>query len=290
MRLEMSRFGSLQIILNATNHAVDPCDLHTHSFIEISYIEEGVGTHTIGNHRYTTGKGDVSLINTLSPHRLEATGGHELKVINCLIDHSYLESLNLEDTPAISDAVRNLLSAKVYDHEADMRMKNRDMNRVQQLLRLMLQDYREHPTDSLERLGLYLKLLLCEISLAIEDRPRADTRELLAHRVTSYLQQHFCDQISLDVLSREYGYNDKYISRTFKAVTGMTVIGYLQRLRVEYAMKLLLCTDWPVADIAQDVGYHDITFFYRLFKKQTGFLPGVYRERNSKYELQLENE
>lgn len=68
-------------------------------------------------------------------------------------------------------------------------------------------------------------------------------------------------------------------ARRFRAATGETPIGYVQRLRVEEAKRRLERTDDPVEDISWAVGYEDPAAFRRLFKRMVGMPPGAFRRR-----------
>src|SRR5687768_5038729 len=65
--------------------------------------------------------------------------------------------------------------------------------------------------------------------------------------------------------------------RRFKAATGLTLIDYLQNLRIEEAKRLLETCDRAVDEISYEVGYEDASFFRRLFKRRTGLAPARYR-------------
>ena len=57
----------------------------------------------------------------------------------------------------------------------------------------------------------------------------------------------------------------------------MTLIEYLQNLRVEKAKRLLEASQTPVEEISVEAGYEDASFFRRLFKRRTGLTPSQYR-------------
>jgi YesN/AraC family two-component response regulator len=69
-----------------------------------------------------------------------------------------------------------------------------------------------------------------------------------------------------------------YFSKLFKEVTGTNVSDYIQYLRVDQACHLLKTTELKVTNIAFQVGFKDMKFFYEVFKKITGKTPGDYRK------------
>lgn len=70
---------------------------------------------------------------------------------------------------------------------------------------------------------------------------------------------------------------ERTLKRRFKAATGMTLIDYLQNLRVEAAKHMLESGSTPVDEISVAVGYEDASFFRRLFKRRTGMTASQYR-------------
>jgi len=70
---------------------------------------------------------------------------------------------------------------------------------------------------------------------------------------------------------------ERTLKRRFKAATGMTLIDYVQNLRIEEAKRVLESGSVPVDEISVAVGYEDASFFRRLFKRRTGMTPSQYR-------------
>lgn len=68
-------------------------------------------------------------------------------------------------------------------------------------------------------------------------------------------------------------------NRRFRAATGYSPVEYLQTLRIEEAKQLLETTHEPAEAVARRVGYEDVAFFRRLFKRRTGVTPARYRQR-----------
>ena len=71
--------------------------------------------------------------------------------------------------------------------------------------------------------------------------------------------------------------NKFYLSRIFKEVTSFTINDYLNVNRIKKAHRLLLETDDSITSIAEQLGYENITYFERVFKKYRNMTPLKYR-------------
>jgi transcriptional regulator GlxA family with amidase domain len=92
-----------------------------------------------------------------------------------------------------------------------------------------------------------------------------------------WLGEHFREVGDLGPVVAHAAIPERTLKRRFKMATGMTLIDYLQNLRVEAAKRLLESGQTPVEEISVAVGYGDPSFFRRLFKRRTGLTPGQYR-------------
>lgn len=73
------------------------------------------------------------------------------------------------------------------------------------------------------------------------------------------------------------GIDRSYLSKVFKYATGYTIQEYLIRFRIKKAKQLLKETAMPVQHVSYSVGYNDAFSFSKVFKKQTGMSPSVWR-------------
>ena len=91
------------------------------------------------------------------------------------------------------------------------------------------------------------------------------------------LAGHFRDSDAIRQVIELADIPQRTLKRRFKAATGVTLIDYLQNLRIEEAKRLLESGQMPVDEISLQSGYEDASFFRRLFKRRTGLTPSQYR-------------
>jgi len=97
-------------------------------------------------------------------------------------------------------------------------------------------------------------------------------------QVRDYLDAHLAENISLADLAARCGLSQPHFCRSFKAATGSPPHEFQLRLRVERAKRLLDVSDLSVGEVAAQVGYDDPSYFARLFRKQIGVTPKIYRQ------------
>ena len=97
--------------------------------------------------------------------------------------------------------------------------------------------------------------------------------------VIHHVSENFDDSFSLDDLASRCALNSSYFSRAFKEYVGIPLFEYINRLRIDRACHLLKNNDMTILDIAFSVGYNNISFFNRYFKRLKGVSPGEFRRR-----------
>lgn len=90
--------------------------------------------------------------------------------------------------------------------------------------------------------------------------------------VIDYLNAHFTEPITLDMLSERFYISKHYLNRAFRKATGTTVMDYLIHKRVTYVQQLLI-NGIPVSQAAAQAGFGDYTSFYRAYVKRFGHAP-----------------
>lgn len=99
------------------------------------------------------------------------------------------------------------------------------------------------------------------------------------HDIAEYIQQHFNEKITLEILSKEFNYSKNQIVNIFNKNYSQTPIDYLNKIRIQKALHLLEVTSSSAESIAGACGFHNYSHFYRLFVRQTGVSPAQWRNR-----------
>ncbi|MBB6480464.1 AraC family transcriptional regulator [Spirochaeta isovalerica] len=96
-----------------------------------------------------------------------------------------------------------------------------------------------------------------------------------------YILENLHEKIGLDDLAEHTGTNRSYLSRRFHQETGKTISAYIREKRILEAKWMLRHSGEPVTDVALSLGFEDINYFSRIFRKEAGVSPRDYKNRYS---------
>lgn len=120
--------------------------------------------------------------------------------------------------------------------------------------------------------------LITALELCMSKRQVFSKTEDVCKRVEDYILQQYSDpQLSMEIIGRKVHMSPYYISKLFKAERGISVLGYIAKVRIDQAKKLLKETDKSIVKISEETGFMSSTVFIRTFRKLEGVTPGVYR-------------
>ena len=109
--------------------------------------------------------------------------------------------------------------------------------------------------------------------------PSVSSTEQLGNRVKSYLINHFSEPVTNQVLQERFHLHPNSITRKFEAEFYMTPKQYLNNYRLMEGARRLRTTGQSVARIAEEVGYQNVYYFSKQFKKKFNCSPSEYRQQ-----------
>ncbi len=106
----------------------------------------------------------------------------------------------------------------------------------------------------------------------VNEKPSGHVEEAL-----QYIEDHYCDSITIQDIADYLNINRSYLHRIFKSYTGASIQSCLLDYRIRQACILLKTTSLSVRAIAHSVSYVDPLYFSRLFRQKMGVSPSEYR-------------
>ncbi len=97
-------------------------------------------------------------------------------------------------------------------------------------------------------------------------------------QVCRYVRTHYAERLDVSHLARHAGLSAGHLSRQFHRSTGLRLVDYIARVRIEYAREALVGTTRPITEIAHACGFGSLSQFNRLFRRVTGRSPRELRQ------------
>ncbi len=98
------------------------------------------------------------------------------------------------------------------------------------------------------------------------------------NQLVSYINEHYAERITLDMLSKRFGFSRNYICGLFSRHYNTSLSAYLTKLRMEHARTLLSDKTKLIKEVAVSCGYSDYYHFFRVFKSYYGVSPKEMKE------------
>ncbi len=108
-------------------------------------------------------------------------------------------------------------------------------------------------------------------------------------KVTRYVEEHFAEDTTFNLLAEALGYEYHYLSRRFRQHFGMHFRRFLNMYRIEQAGQQLLYSAQSITDIAYGVGFQNLRTFNRVFIQHTGMTPTEFRKTSPRSRQQRQN-
>lgn len=99
--------------------------------------------------------------------------------------------------------------------------------------------------------------------------------------IVHYINHNFRDNIKLETIAPLFGYNSSYLGKIFNKKLGESFNSYIDHVRINHSKELLLEKNLKVYEIAEQVGYKNVDYFHKKFKKYVGVSPAEYRKKHS---------
>ena len=139
---------------------------------------------------------------------------------------------------------------------------------------------------SLEFIASYLSSLgntycTTEDTAKLLTQPKQKQEEVLVQNALTYIKMHVTEKISIDDIAHYCNYSTSYVSRNFNKVVGMNINSYINKLKVEVSKTYLITSNKTIAEIAEIVGFEDLSYYSRVFSSLLGIPPAEFRRRFS---------
>lgn len=232
---------------------------HLHRDFELVYMLEGSANAVVEDKKYTLNKGQMLMVLSNQIHSYSS----ERK------NRALVHVFSADNVPSFARAVR--------DKNADDPIFVPDDDVAEYYLKCCTDRAGERPFRYKSCLYGACGQFLAKCVLT-DQKNQSDG---ILHRMLAFISEHFREDITLEKLSSELGYEPHYLSRVFGRSVGMNIKKYINQYRVDQAKYMLLDSSESITEIALSSGFQSIRSFNRAFFENTGMTPQELRRGGS---------
>lgn len=257
--------------------------LNRHDYFEVLYVSQGSITFQIHRQHFTANAGDMVIVGSSLFHRPINYGSPLNKAIVLYFLPKAVMSVdgNGEDLEylmpflAQGDGFSHLVPAQTGVPA-----------KVLELIKLISAELPAKSSRGRLNVKTYLKMALALLGNHYAAHRTEFIR--LCHReesirrlrpVLNFINKHFPEPITVNDAASIAGMSKSHFTRFFADVIGQPFVAYVTNLRVTKAERLLAATDVPIAELSQQVGFCDQSYFGKVFQKSVGMSPARYRRQ-----------
>ncbi|BDR58953.1 AraC family transcriptional regulator [Xylocopilactobacillus apicola] len=255
--------------------------LHRHHHIEMTYVYHGSCQQIIQNKQIELKAGDFCLLDSNVAHTI-FDANYEDIIINIVMQKEFFNNGFLSRLANFSMIPSFILNAISSDNHQEnyLILHANDLNRSNEIVEKMLLEYIRNDLYSQETIRSYMIIfltnLLRDLSV-IKVNTKQENSVVLS--ILKYIEDHF-QTCTLQEVGEIFNYHPNYLANLLKEETGQTFKNLVIKQKINQAQNMLQNTDLPVNEIAENIGYKNLTFFYRKFREVTGMNPREFRNKN----------
>ena len=252
--------------------------LHTHEYYQIYYVKSGKLTHSLENGSAELKARDVFIIPPNMPHYIK-TESKDLCFYSICFMPSYIIDI-VKSNKLVADFMHCITDLSTGRVEPSLTLLAEDIELTDTLVLKIMKEFSSNTIGKVALIKSSLSLILSIFARAylgarVENVRFSSDREIILHCL-GYIKNHLSEHITLQEMAKRTAMSKSSFCKNFREITGESFNNYLNRERVEKAATLIK-SGKLVISAAMELGYSDISTFYRNFKKHFGISPSEYK-------------
>lgn len=258
--------------------------IHIHQYIEMIYAFQGTCTVVIDQGEISLTEGDIIIIDKNTPHTVKDILTSDI-IIDIKLKHDFLSTGFLSRFTN-----KSIISQFLIDSLINKRRENNYLyfpfetrSNIVGIMEQIMCEYFDKDFVSADMINAYLFILLNELIRHANSTTGTQVdhlkQDVIVLDFLQYIEDHYKESTLTD-MAANFKYHPNYISAVLKKATGKSFKELLQSQRLNKAALYLSNSDLSIPDIAEEVGYSSVSFFYKKFNEVFDQTPKEYRENH----------
>lgn len=256
---------------------------HVQDFVELAYVVKGELHQKIQEKEIVFYEGECCLIDKNCVHQDYLLNNDSVILFLCLRNDALTEIMdeNFTTKKIIAFLQTAFMEQKQLQQYVHFRPIGNSRKDIDHYFSLLIDELNNDQIGSqLIIKGLLLRifrLLSTQYDFQLSRQQKKDMQWAVFADVCHYIRQNY-RTVTIQELSEVFHFQEDYFNRLIKKRTGKTYCELLQEIRLYHAKQLLETSTMTVSEIAEEVGYHNKGYFYKLFYEKYGMKPGEFRK------------
>ena len=254
--------------------------LHWHEEVEFIYIKKGCGTISVDFTTYEVYAEDIALILPGQLHAINGLPEQKMEYENIIFHPKMLESSGADSS--YHTFLKPLFSMQLAC-PAILTKKDSSYATVRSCLDKNDNICMRFPVGYPLAIKGNLFSLFFALYTSYADKKRTPTSGKNIEKLKSvvkYVELNYASPMTIAQMADLAGFSESHFMKYFKNTMGVPFTSYLNSYRLTMAGRMLLQSDDTILSIATEVGFDNLSYFNRAFKKQFGMTPSAYRQAN----------
>ncbi len=248
-----------------------PSKAHDHDYFEVFVIESGKAAHWINGVTQTLEAGQLTFVRPGDTHAFCADRRLGCQIINVMF--------RAETAAHLASRYYDTIGGRFFDASGPL-PELHTLGPVRFARAVTVAEQLQTAERSLARIEEFLLTLMNRVA-HVSSGVSASTPRWFAEACSAALSPEIFRR-GAPGLVEAAGRSHEHVCRTCKTVTGFTPSQYVNRIRIEHAAQMLRSTEVSAEDILEGCGFENVSYFYRLFRRQIGLTPRAYRLVNDR--------
>lgn len=262
-------------------------DWHSHDYIELIFVYSGTIQQEIEGKAIEMKKGELLMLDMNVRHRIAIAGEADI-AINIIMKKEFFDWVFITHFSK-NDIIFDFIVKAIYDTKKTKQyllFRTSENEEVWNIVISILLEYHEPKIGMDTAIRSYIALLFTELFRDYRNNLHEQiVNEIdisINGEVINYIDKHY-KSITLSQIAEHFNFNVGYMGKRIKHITGKSFKELVQDKKLEACCLLLKHSNTSINEIISEIGYSNVSYFYKLFRQKYDMTPDEYRNKTVAY-------